>query len=353
MRPHRAEVIADRVVAPLAHGHRANAPAGEKPVAHQQLDAARGLVLVCDAAPEQVADVRRDGVDDPPVAVDGERVASSILHPVVAVELRLERGRRLLEPLGEPGIVPDLPRQSRTADLRVVHIPLDLARRPRQLRVGAVREQDGVPGVLPALVFQPGFHVTLIIDVAVTVAVAVIVDPFQGGPGLQLEVPDELVVTGPPGVLVEEDEKQRGCVGRAVVRRVGPFLESRQLAISKFMKDLPGLLVAEFVDARALESGQRKERGLCHVRDERQGLQARDHAVATEDAHEPGQPCRRQRALAQHMRLKPQGRQVDEASHVDARKGWPVALQRGAALEPAIQVLATDRALRAALNIGA
>jgi hypothetical protein len=115
-----------------------------------------------------------------------------------------------LEGLGEGGITPDQAGQAGAAQLGVVGVPLELAGGPGEARECAVAVGDGVPGVLPALVFQPGLLVaTLVRDVPVALEICVLVDPGQRRPGLKLQLPDQPGVAGPALVLVQQDDKQR------------------------------------------------------------------------------------------------------------------------------------------------
>ena len=85
VRPDRADVVADRVVAALAARHRAHAPAGEELRSPSRCRATRrGLVVVDDAAPEQVPDVRGERVDLPLLAVEREREELALRDPEVA-----------------------------------------------------------------------------------------------------------------------------------------------------------------------------------------------------------------------------------------------------------------------------
>ncbi len=134
-----------------------------------------GTVVVDDPAPEQLADVGRQRVDGLLVAVQSERVEAAVLKPEVVVERLLQLLGLVLELGGERVVLPDLARQACAAAARVVGVPLQLAGRARQLRERSVRELDRIPRVLPALILEPALGVaTLVLDVAVTVAIAVL-----------------------------------------------------------------------------------------------------------------------------------------------------------------------------------
>src|SRR5215468_9103574 len=104
-----------------------------------------------------------------------------------------------------------------------------------------------------------------------------------------LHLPDQLCITGPALVLVEQNEEQGRRVGGSEVRGVRTLLEGGHLAPADFVKDLSWLLIAKVVAAGALTIGEIAERGPRELRNEWQGLQARNDAVATERRHEPWQ----------------------------------------------------------------
>jgi hypothetical protein len=131
-RPDRADVVADRVVASFALGQRAHPPTGEEPRPEQIPRDGLRLRLVDDAAPEEMAVVRGERVDLPPVGVEREREVFAVLDPEVSVEAPLQISRFLLEPVGESRVLPDEPCQARAAELRVVRVPLQLASRARK-----------------------------------------------------------------------------------------------------------------------------------------------------------------------------------------------------------------------------
>src|SRR5260221_8294796 len=83
------------------------------------------------------------------------------------------------------------------AHLGVVDIALNLTRRARQARERAIGEQDGVPGILPALVLQSRLLVAAaVLNIALPTAVTVCVDPGRGSPGFHPNAPGQLRVAG-------------------------------------------------------------------------------------------------------------------------------------------------------------
>src|SRR5262249_50992815 len=251
--PDGADVIADRVVAPFTFGERSHAPAREEAWAEEMVCDRLRLRLVDDAAPEQVADVRAEHVDLLSLAVESQSEVLAVRDPEIPVEAALEVGRLLLELGGELRVLPDLPGKPRSADLGVVRVPLELARRTREPRQAAIVVRDRIPRVLPALVLEPGLLVAALVpDVAVAHQVRVLVDPVQGRPSFVLEATDEPPIPGPALVLVEQHDKEGRCVSAAVVGRLRPFLESRQLAVPHLVEDAPRILVAEVVEPGAL-----------------------------------------------------------------------------------------------------
>src|SRR5919201_1688666 len=239
--PDGAVVVADRVVAGLAFGHRAHAPTREEGGPEEMRGDLGRLVLVHDAAPEQVPDVRGDAVDAALLAVEGEREAAPLRDPEILVEATLQLGRLALEAHGELVVVPVLAREPRATHLYVVDVALDLARRDRPLGDRAVGEADRVPRVLPALVLESRLDITpLVFDVAVAVAVAVLVDPRERRARGRLELAHQLSVAAPALVLFEQNEEERRRVGAAVVRRVRSLAEVRELAEADLVQIFPG-----------------------------------------------------------------------------------------------------------------
>src|SRR4029453_14622327 len=182
-RPNSADVVADRVVTTLAYRHRAAAPSGEKSLADQVLGDLRGLLVVDDAAPEEVPVVRCQGIDLGSVPAECGRQELAVRDPEIPVEPRLQVSRLTLQFIGKARIIPDRTRQSGTTHLRVVRISLELAGRTRKSGESPIMKEEEIPRVLPALVLQPRrFVATLVRHVAVTLQVGVGVNPVQRSP---------------------------------------------------------------------------------------------------------------------------------------------------------------------------
>jgi hypothetical protein len=162
----------------------------------------------------------------------------------------------------------------------------------------------------------------LVLDVAILVAIAVVVDPGHGGARLALDVAHELVVPRPALVFLEQDEEQHRAVGGAVVGRVRPILERGQLAQADLVQDLPRLGVPERIVLARLQEGQRPERGRRQLGDEGERLEAGEQAIAPEHRHEPGEARRRQ-GTRRDADLEAQGGQVDQAAAVDIAQRLP------------------------------
>src|ERR1044071_8643488 len=102
-----------------------------------------------------------------------------------------------LQPISQRRVAPGLARQLPDALLRVVDVALDPAGRDRRRREAAVAEPLRVPRVLPGLVRQPARRPPLVLDEAVAIAVAVLVDPRKRGERRHPERLDQRTVPRP------------------------------------------------------------------------------------------------------------------------------------------------------------
>ena len=146
-----------------------------------------------------------------------------------------------------------------------------------------------VAGVLPALVREPPLRPALVLDEAVPVAVAVLVDPAERAQRRLLEPPHERRVVRPAPDLGEEDQVEgRGVEGAVVAGE--PCL--RGLAVAHLVHDLARLGVDRRIVLACLQLSEHLERASRELGPEEQRLQARDQRVAPEHGHEPRHPRR-------------------------------------------------------------
>src|SRR6185312_7381021 len=112
----------------LAAGDRAHAPAAERLRREERLAHPPRAVRARDAAPEDVAGIRRAHAARPLVAVEREGIGAQVLAPEVLLEARAKLARRLLE-RARPLRLPEHPGEARRVDAREIHVALHLAER--------------------------------------------------------------------------------------------------------------------------------------------------------------------------------------------------------------------------------
>src|SRR5262249_40645129 len=142
VRPDRPVVVLDGIVAAFALGHRSYAPAGEHLGSHKVVANGGGLVVIHDAAPQQLADVGAKAVHLPFGAVESKGEEFPVGNPEVFVEpalelrcLRFQLGRQLL-------VLPYVARQTSAAQFSVVDVALDFTGGAGCGRQGAVVEEN-------------------------------------------------------------------------------------------------------------------------------------------------------------------------------------------------------------------
>src|SRR5262249_61106410 len=110
-------------------------------------------------------------------------------------------------------IVPEFAGESRTTTLRVIDVSLDLAGCDRRGCQRSVGKGDGVPRVFPTLILDSGFFVpTLVLNIAITVAVAILIDPSKCCPGFRFEFSDQVGPSRPTFEFVQQNQEQRSCI---------------------------------------------------------------------------------------------------------------------------------------------
>ena len=87
--------------------------------------------------------------------------------------------------------------QARHRATRGIDVALDLGQGDRPIRRPAVEMTDRIARILPALVQEPELRASLVLDEAVAVEVARVVDPGEGGQGVRPQPVEQRVVAGP------------------------------------------------------------------------------------------------------------------------------------------------------------
>jgi hypothetical protein len=125
VRPHRAVVVAERIVGAHRCRQRSDTPTGPELVAHQAVEIPVGEVRLGDARPQSVARIRRERVDPAARSVDCLCEPSSVV-PETLVEQVAHRVRLVIAAVGI---------------VVAAHAPVDV-RSPRQRRVGVPLHLD-------------------------------------------------------------------------------------------------------------------------------------------------------------------------------------------------------------------
>ena len=116
--------------------------------------------------------------------------------------------------------------------------------------------EDGVVGVLPALVQQAAVGLPLVLHEAVAVPVAIAVDPVQGGLDMGPEGRDERTIAGTLIVDAGQQDKQRRGIDAALIAAKGYLLQRRHLAVAGLGQDFAGSACCLGIDLRVLASRQ-------------------------------------------------------------------------------------------------
>ena len=139
--PDRAGVVADRVVARLALGVRADPPAREELRRQEPVDDLLRPVARHDPRPQALPGVRTDRVRGALGAVERHGVVALVLDPEGLLESLAQQLGLVLQ-AGRELVLAAQPRERRDAPLGVEHVALDLGERDRSHDLGAVPVAD-------------------------------------------------------------------------------------------------------------------------------------------------------------------------------------------------------------------
>src|SRR5438093_2023023 len=110
-----------------------------------------------------MADVGGKRVYLPAIFVKSQCEVLTVLDPEISVEPALQIGCFSFKSIPEIVVFPNFARQPGAAHFGVVGVSLQLACRARETGDSSVPVGDGVPGVLPALVLEPGLLVAALV----------------------------------------------------------------------------------------------------------------------------------------------------------------------------------------------
>ncbi len=279
-----------------------------------------------------MARIRGDRVDTLLAAIQREGVRARIGHPESPFEVVLEPCGGLFFALGEL-VLATQASQARDPQSRGVDVALDLDEGDRPVGEAPIAVANRVPRVLPALVGQAALGQPLVLDEAVVVQIAVVVDPLERREGVGPQLLDQLVISRPALVCIEEHDPQRRRIDRAVVRRVRNLTRACKLPVAQLVQDLARLSIPPVVDLGRLIVRKETERVACDLRPDRQQLDAGDDRVASKEAAEPGH-ARGDVALARPLISVQQQAQVGAGAAQRALRKDVAGIDCGRALAP-------------------
>ncbi len=162
---------------------------------------------------------------------------------------------------------------------------------------------------------KPVRRVARVLDEAVAVAVAVVVDPVERALDVRPDVSEELAVARAVPILAGEHHEERRRVDAAVVAAERHFAHARHLAVAHLVDDLARLRLLRLVHAVGLRRGEELEHAARDAGVDPQRLECGDDAVAAEWSAEPRHSG---------VRIRPILRVCDEHAQVGGRASHPL-----------------------------
>jgi len=223
---------------------------------------ARHERLVGNARGDAVQCIRADGANLPLVGIERHGEIAFALHPIIGVEALLEFFGVTIEVLGFIAAV-EPPQDLRQIQLGGVDDALLLAGRRGFWHLRSVVIDDGILGILPALIFDALLGPRLILVEAIMRAT--FVEPAQRGDrGLKQRRDERLVRRPMPELGDHKRIKARGR-HRAVVACLRNIIECGERPGMRFMQHPAGLLIAPRVLLPALPGREDRQRSAHEV----------------------------------------------------------------------------------------
>ena len=317
MRPDRARVVADRVVAGLVGGVRPDPPAARTSPGPSAGRRRRGRGPATRSRTRGTG--RRSSRSRRPGASRRRGPSRSSAGPRPRSASSKRRRRTSASDRAAPASVVLAADRGEVGDppLRVEDVALDLGERDRRSsRRAPFRSRIASPESFQPWLSRPAGRASLVLDEAVAVAVAVPVDPVERARARSARAGRRT-----PGrrssrrSRAKQDQPERRRVDRAVVRRVRQLAGAGHLAGPQLVEDLAGLGVAPVVDLGRLVGGEDLER-----------LDRRSAAGTASDWNDgddrvPAEQRREPRHAGRDVALVRAGSVVDQQAQVGERCG--------------------------------
>ena len=318
MRPDRAVVVGHWIVARLAARHRADTPACEKMRPHQIGGDLSGAVFPNHAAEQQLPRVRCAYSAWLFGAIERECIGAELVAPERFFKTLGESQRFGLE-LVRHVALPEPQCAACRQPLAGEYIALHFRQCDTAFGKLAVGMEDGINGILPALVGQPLFGSAPILDKTVLVGIAGTIDPSQRRLDRGPQFGERFLVPGAFDVKTGQQNEQRCRIYTAIITTKRDFTDTSHLALTGFMQNLPRLSILPLVDLRCLGRCQMREDPFGDLRAGPQVLEGCDDTIPTED-----------RAVPRHasIRIHPFRGGRDQHSQIRQR-----------AMDPAVELL--------------
>jgi hypothetical protein len=209
--------------------------------------------------PQEVARVGRHGVDRTLVSVEAEIVGPFLFPPKVFFELAGESVGLRAKASREVAIAEDVCGDIGPGSLRRYDEALVLAEGDRKLGERSVAHDDGVAGVLPALVVVAVRRARLVLLEPVAIRVPVAIDPGQRSLDIGSDGVEAVAVSVPAPGARRHEHVERGRLVCAVIRSVRDEVERGELTVAYLVFDLARLHVSTVVVRVGLEGSQRSQ----------------------------------------------------------------------------------------------
>src|SRR5579862_4465673 len=245
------------------------------------------MFLRCDASVEAVACVGSAHTTGVLLAVERQSVHTDLRTPESAFKA-LSQGPRLIRLRACYVVMPENRGQLCASQPRGVYVALHLAECDWPFGQSTVRMEDRIVRVLPALLHQAIRRAPMVLNEAVSVRIAVAVDPLERSLHIGPDRLDEGDIRGAPVVSTGQHDKQRSGIDAAVIAGEGNLSKRGHLAAASLVQNLAGLSILVGVAVAGLGLGEEGQDTARDVGRQPQALESCDDAVASEWRVEPG-----------------------------------------------------------------